>query len=75
MTSVFGSVIGLLMGLALAIYGLVHTFTRYPGPEPFAVLAGNMPALIAVLLFALGVVAIVVGLAVLLGSTRRLRRQ
>ncbi len=34
MLSICQSAMGLLVGLTLYVYGFVHTFTRYPGPEP-----------------------------------------
>ena len=75
MIAIFQSVLGLLVGLALAIYGLAHTVTHYPGRPAFAELAGSMPALGAVLFFLLGIVASLVGVLLLVSSVRRLRRR
>ena len=75
MISMFRSITGLLLGLALAIYGIVHICLHYPGSAPFAALAGNLLALSAVLLFALGLLAIVAGVGVAVTSSRRLSRQ
>jgi hypothetical protein len=74
MTSIFRSVVSLLLGLALAAYGLVHTLTRYPAPAVFDRLANDLPGLGAVLVFALGVAATLGGVLVVVLSIRRLRR-
>jgi hypothetical protein len=74
MTSIFRSAVSLLLGLALAAYGLVHTMTRYPPPAVFDRLAGDLPSLAAVLVFALGVAATLGGVLVVVLSLRRLRR-
>jgi hypothetical protein len=75
MIAIFQSVLGLLVGLALAVYGIAHTVTHYPGPKAFAELAGSMPSLGAVLFFFLGILASVVGVLLLFSSVRRLRRR
>jgi hypothetical protein len=74
MTSIFRSVVSLLLGLALAAYGLVHTLTRYPAPAVFDRLADDLPGIGAVLVFALGVAATLGGVLVVVLSIRRLRR-
>ena len=75
MISLFRSITGLVLGLALAIYGIVHICLHYPGSAPFSALASNLPALSAVLLFVLGLLAITAGVAVTVASSRRLSRQ
>jgi len=67
------SILSLLLGVALAVIGLIHSLSRYPGPGPFQQLAADASALGAVLLFAIGIVAALGGLAVLIFSIRRLR--
>ena len=74
MTPIFQSLVSVALGLALTTYGLVHTVTRYPQPELFAQVAGNLPTLGAVFMFALGIVATLAGIVVLVLSVRRLRR-
>ena len=74
MGSIVQSLVSVLLGLALAAYGLVHTVTRYPDPVVFAQVASDLPTLGAVLMFGLGVVATVAGVSVLVLSLRRLRR-
>ena len=74
MTSIVQSLVSVLLGLALAAYGLVHTVTRYPDPVVFAQVASDLPTLGAVLMFGLGVVATAAGISVLVLSLRRLRR-
>jgi hypothetical protein len=74
MTSIFQSCLAVLVGLALSIYGIVHCITRYPGPEAFRHLVDSLPVVGAVLLFALGIAAAVVGALVLVLSFRRLQR-
>ncbi len=73
MTSLFNCVLSLLLGIALAAYGLVHSLTRYPNPTAVATLTASLPAIGSVVLFALGVVATVAGLTLLFTSSRRLR--
>lgn len=73
MTSLFNCILSLLLGVALAAYGLVHSLTRYPAPTAIATLAGSLPAIGSVVLFALGVLATVAGLILLFTSARRLR--
>jgi hypothetical protein len=55
------------------VFGLIQTLSRYPGPAPFEQLASDATALEAVLFFAIGLVAVIGGLAVLIFSIRRLR--
>src|SRR4051794_37926279 len=75
MTQIFRSVTALAVGAALAVFGLAHTLNHFPDPAAFAELSRTMPSLLSVLLFALGALAVVVGLLVLVTSSRRLRRQ
>ena len=73
MIPIIESIFALLLGIALTIFGLIHSISRYPGPAAFEQLANCTPALGAVLLFALGVVGTLSGVTVLLFSLRRLR--
>ena len=73
MIPIVESIFSLLLGLALAVFGLIQTLSRYPGPGPFEQLAADATALNAVLLFAVGLIAALGGLAVLIFSIRRLR--
>jgi len=73
MTSLFNCVLSLLLGLALAAYGLVHSLTRYPNPTAIAMLTDSLPAIGLVVLFALGVIATLAGVTLLYTSVRRLR--
>ena len=75
MTSIPQCVLSILVGLAIAAYGLAHAVAGYPGPDVFARLAADLPALAAVLAFALAVLAAVVGLVLLIVAARRLRRR
>jgi len=73
MIPIVESIFYLLLGLALAVFGLIQTLSRYPGPVAFEQLAADATALGAVLLFAIGLIAALGGVAVLLLSIRRLR--
>ena len=74
MTSIFRSAISLLLGVALAAYGLVHAVTRFPAPAVFDRLADDLPSLGAVFVFVLGIAATFVGILVVVLLIRRLRR-
>lgn len=69
------SLLSVLVGFALACYGVAHSVTRFPGPGDFAQLGDNLPALGSVFSFVLGVVAALVGVVVLILSVRLLRRR
>jgi hypothetical protein len=73
MTCMLKSLLCCALGIALACFGVVHSVSAYPGPEPFDRLAADLPQLRAVLSFALGVLAALAGLALLILSIRRLR--
>ena len=73
MIPIVESIFSLLLGLALAVFGLIQTLSRYPGPAPFEQLAADATALGAVLFFAIGLLAAIGGVAVLIFSMRRLR--
>ena len=73
MTHLFKYAVSLLIGLTLAALGLAHAVGGYPGPDVFARLAADLPAIGAVSVFALAVTAVVAGVALLAVSARRLR--
>jgi ABC-type uncharacterized transport system permease subunit len=64
-----------LSGLALAVYGFFHGIARYPGTDAFARLSSMMPTLLAVLSFALCIVAALTGVVMLIAAARCLRRR
>ena len=65
----------LCIGLAMAGYGLVHAVVKFPGSDTFTTLAKNMPAMTAVLMFVLGLVACVAGVVLTLLGGRNMRRR
>jgi hypothetical protein len=73
MTPIVQPIVSLLVGLALSFYGVAHSVARYPGTAAFARLADVLPSLGAVLLFALGLLAALAGLVLLVRSARLLR--
>lgn len=73
MTPIFQCLFSCLLGIALAIYGLLHSVSTYPGEDTFARLATDLPSLAAVLVFVLCVLAATAGAIVLVLSLRRLR--
>lgn len=75
MTSLLQCVFVFLLGLALTLFGLVHSYTSFPGHTAFSQLAAAFPAMGSVLLFVLCLFASVAGIFVLVWSSRRLRYQ
>ena len=75
MTSIFQSIFAVLLGLALTLFGTTYGITQYPGTSAFAQLAVAIPALGSVLLFVLCVASALSGVAVLVGSYKRLRQR
>jgi len=77
MTHVIQPAISALVGLALAVYGLVHTATNVPAAEVFAAFWSALPSVATVLVFLLGVAAIALGVTLIargvLGVRRRAR--
>jgi hypothetical protein len=65
----------LLIGVALSLYGLIHSANHFPGPTHLHTLWQSLPALSAVLLFALGAMAVICGLALLFVGVQGLRRR
>jgi len=65
----------LFIGIAMTAYGLLHAITRFPGSEAFAVLAANLPAVGSVLLFLLGLLAVIAGICLVVLGVRNLRRR
>lgn len=75
MSHLFQAFVSIFIGVAMAIYGIVHAVTQFPGPAAFTSLADTMPAVIAVLLFLLGLLAFVAGVVVVVLGVRNLRRR
>ncbi len=75
MSQLLQAFLSVLIGVAMAIYGIVHAVTQFPSPVAFASLADNMPAVIAVLLFLLGLVAFIAGIVITILGARNLRRR
>ena len=77
MTHVIQPALSALVGLALAVYGLVHTASHVPAAEVFTVFWSALPSVATVLIFLLGVAAIALGVTLLtrgiLGVRRRAR--
>lgn len=63
----------LFIGLALFVYGLVHSLLHRPSFVSFQAAAQAMPDAVAVLVFALGIAAIVVGIVLLISGIKGLR--
>jgi len=70
----FNHVLSLLLGLALAAFGLGHSVGTYPGAGVLSALTAALPALGAALSFAGGLVGSLVGLVLALVAVRRLGR-
>ncbi len=67
--------VSLLIGVALSLYGLIHSSTHYPGAGLLYQLWQSMPALTAVFIFTLGLLAVVCGLTLVLSGVHGLRKR
>ncbi len=68
-------VLSLLIGLALSLYGLIHSSTHYPGTQSLNQLWQSLPAIVAVLIFTLGLLAVTSGLGLVLAGVHGLRKR
>jgi hypothetical protein len=75
MTQYLQPVFSVLIGLALAIYGTLHTITHYPGAAAFAVLWASLPSLGTIAIFGLGIAAVITGVLLLILGARATRRR
>ena len=66
-------ILSLLIGLVLAVYGVVHVVMRFPAPSVFEAFIVNLPHVMAVLLFLIGITAVIGGLIMLAAGVRGLR--
>lgn len=73
MTSIIQCIFISLIGIALSLFGVIHTVSSYPGSNTFHQFAVCLPALGSVLFFFLCILAAVAGVFVLIWSVRRLR--
>ena len=65
----------LFIGLALSVYGLFQSLLHAPSAHAFQAAAQAMPDAVAVLVFALGIAAIVVGIVLLVSGIRGVRNR
>lgn len=61
------------IGLAMFVYGLVQSLLHRPPASSFAAAAQAMPDAIAVIVFALGIAAVVVGIVLLVSGIKGVR--
>ena len=62
-----------VLGLALALYGILHTALSFPSGEEIGTFWSSLPHTGAVLLFMLGLIALGVGILLLLSAIRGMR--
>jgi hypothetical protein len=67
--------INLIVGLALAVYGLIHAATHVPATTQMQMFYAAVPSLLAVLIFLLGVVAVCGGLSLLASGVQGLKKR
>jgi len=65
--------LSLLVGLVLAVYGIVHLVVRFPAPSVFEAFISNLPHVVAVALFQIGIAAVLGGLIMLTTGVRGIR--
>ena len=75
MLQLLSPIASLFVGLCMFVYGLVHSVTRFPGGDAFAALAANLPAVGSVLVFLLGLLAIVAGVVLVVLGVKNFRRR
>ena len=75
MTRIVQPTLSLLIGLAMAVYGLIHPPNHLPAGEHIRTLWASMPAAGAVGLFLLGLAAVITGVALIVTSGQALRRR
>ena len=63
----------LFIGLALSVYGLIHSLRHAPQATAFQAAVQAMPDAIAVLVFAFGIAAIIAGIFLLVSGIKGLR--
>lgn len=63
-----------LTGVALFLYGAIHLVTRYPGGQAFSQFLLAVPDVLVVLLFALGFLAVISGVLLLVKGVRGVRQ-
>lgn len=75
MTHLLQPILSALVGLALLLYGLIHSASNYPGSDNFRALWQSMPAFGSVGIFALGLAAVACGLTMLSTGVTGIRRR
>lgn len=75
MTQLIQPITTLLIGIALTLYGIVHAIVQFPDPVAFTSLIANLPAVTAVLIFILGLVAFAAGIVLIVLGIRNTRRR
>lgn len=65
----------LFIGLALSVYGLIHSLRHAPQATAFQAAIQAMPDAIAVLVFAFGIAAILVGIVLLISGIKGVRKR
>lgn len=75
MTHLLQPILSALVGLALLLYGLIHSAGNYPGTDNFRALWQSMPAFGSVGIFALGLAAVACGLTMLSSGITGMRRR
>jgi len=75
MTQFAYPILNLFVGLALAVYGLIHAATHVPAGTQLHMFYSAIPSLLAVLVFLLGVIAVCGGLSLLANGMQGLKKR
>jgi uncharacterized BrkB/YihY/UPF0761 family membrane protein len=75
MTQFIYPIVNLMVGLALSIYGLIHSATHVPGADQLHIFYTAIPSLGSVLIFLLGVIAVGGGLSLLATGVQGLKKR
>ncbi len=68
-------IVNLLVGLALAVYGLIHAATHVPAADQLHMFYSALPSLGSVLIFLLGVIAVGGGLSLLASGVQGIKKR
>lgn len=75
MTQFIYPIVNLLVGLALSIYGLIHSATHVPAADQLRMFYSAIPSVGSVMIFMLGVLAVGGGLSFLATGVQGLKKR
>jgi len=64
-----------LVGLGMLLYGILHSITGFPPTEVFTTFWNSLPQVVSLLVFMLGLLAVIAGVVLLVMGIRGIRRR